>query len=611
MTSNQEDSSDFDNYVDPDNCAGGIATGSVVKDGRSIFWKNRHYEGQNEKPRFEQGPVYNFWMNTGTSWGMNEVGLAVGNFMQYGTLYNWQYYSTATYSQTWGIQSYLLGHFSTVADAAYFAAQHMGGQSSLGIVSAEPGVGAVVYSGLNTAGEHVCCLMWVNNSFMALSNTYECDGVFDSQWHDAQARLEQSFTQHGYIDWADVIQKGARDVRGREQGSGAFSTGGLVTNPNCLSSIIAVSGDPRWNGSANIAWTCLARQPLVGIFLPLGASYLQYTDESDMPAVFTAGGGMEDYVTVKVLYATNGAGQGTSTYYGEKVREIQQYAFQIENYSFDLYDQYVASLDPSLSQQTVETLLQNYVDTIVPQMIAAYENETFINQVTLTITTDGSGSVTKSPDQETYSYGQVVTLTAIPESGWMLSSWTGDLNGAMNPQTITMNGDKSVTAYFSDAAAPPISCVARVTSNPLDTDCSFGWVNISCIVTDNVAVSHVFLQIQNPAGHWMNVTMHSRGAGQYYYHSTTAFSSAGNHSYHIWAQDTNGNTNASQAVLFSMPPNWDINNDGKCTIVDLLLVANRYNEGGAAGWIREDVDNNGTISLVDLGYIATHYGETW
>jgi len=233
------------------------------------------------------------------------------------------------------------------------------------------------------------------------------------------------------------------------------------------------------------------------------------------------------------------------------------------------------------------------------------------NQYTLTITIDGSGSVTKNPNQATYTYGQVVTLTAVPGTGWAFSSWTGDLTGSQNPKTITMNGNKAVTAHFLDTAPPQISGVARATSDPLDTDPTYGWVNVSCTVTDNVAVSQVILRIHTPGGSWNNVSMVTRTAGKYYYRSTTAFSTAGNYSYSIWAKDTSNNANTSSTVLFSMPPNWDVNSDGTCAIIDLVLISNHYNENGAHGWIREDADNNGEIQVLDLVYVSNHYGESW
>jgi len=71
------------------------------------------------------------------------------------------------------------------------------------------------------------------------------------------------------------------------------------------------------------------------------------------------------------------------------------------------------------------------------------------NQYILTISTDGSGSVAKDPDQNTYTYGQVVGLTAVPGQGWSFEHWSGDATGSDNPIEITMDGDKAVTAHFT------------------------------------------------------------------------------------------------------------------------------------------------------------------
>ncbi len=73
----------------------------------------------------------------------------------------------------------------------------------------------------------------------------------------------------------------------------------------------------------------------------------------------------------------------------------------------------------------------------------------------LTITIQGSGTVTKTPDQQSYTYGQVVTLTANPASGWMFNHWGGDLSGDINPTIITMNGNKSIIANFTLSNQPP------------------------------------------------------------------------------------------------------------------------------------------------------------
>ncbi|HSB05495.1 MAG TPA: fibronectin type III domain-containing protein [Thermodesulfobacteriota bacterium] len=73
------------------------------------------------------------------------------------------------------------------------------------------------------------------------------------------------------------------------------------------------------------------------------------------------------------------------------------------------------------------------------------------NQYTLTASTNpaSSGSVTKNPDKPSYVYGEQVLLTATAISGYAFSQWSGSLSGTNNPATLTMNGNKGVTANFS------------------------------------------------------------------------------------------------------------------------------------------------------------------
>ncbi len=72
------------------------------------------------------------------------------------------------------------------------------------------------------------------------------------------------------------------------------------------------------------------------------------------------------------------------------------------------------------------------------------------NQYTLTITAE-NGSVTKDPDQATYTTGQQVTLTAQPDSGYWFSGWSGSgVSGSENPKTITITGNMAIAAQFSE-----------------------------------------------------------------------------------------------------------------------------------------------------------------
>ena len=187
-----------------------------------------------------------------------------------------------------------------------------------------------------------------------------------------------------------------------------------------------------------------------------------------------------------------------------------------------------------------------------------------------------------------------------------------DFDGISRPQGSGVDiGAFEFPSGGGDATPPQISVMSIITSNPLDTNPLYGWINVSCTVTDNVAVSQVILHIHNSGGSWNNVSMITRTTGKYYYRSTTAFSTAGNYSYTVWAKDTSNNVKTSSSLLFSMPPNWDINNDSCCTILDLVLVSNQYGLAGSPGWIREDMDNSGVINILDMNLISNHFGENW
>ena len=78
-------------------------------------------------------------------------------------------------------------------------------------------------------------------------------------------------------------------------------------------------------------------------------------------------------------------------------------------------------------------------------------------QLILTANTVGSGTVSLNPPGGSYNAGTVVTLTATPQggtSGWEFIGWSGDLSGSTNPASITMNGNKTVTATFNQLPPP-------------------------------------------------------------------------------------------------------------------------------------------------------------
>ncbi len=82
----------------------------------------------------------------------------------------------------------------------------------------------------------------------------------------------------------------------------------------------------------------------------------------------------------------------------------------------------------------------------------------------LTVNLAGNGSVSKIPNKAQYNSGEVVQLTANADPGWKFSSWSGDLTGSVTPRSVTMNGNKIITATFIPECIPPsIPIVGTIT----------------------------------------------------------------------------------------------------------------------------------------------------
>jgi hypothetical protein len=256
--------------------------------------------------------------------------------------------------------------------------------------------------------------------------------------------------------------------------------------------------------------------------------------------------------------------------------------------------------------------LYSYRRIAVAENTPAYDPESQVNYYTITLNNVGKGTITKNPNKTSYVYGDVVTLTATADSGWTFSQWSGWLSGTQNPTTVTMKNNIAITATFKENGdVLTISNVVLRSSSPLDTDSSYGWVNISCTVTNNSALNTVRLLLKNPSGSWSNLSMVKRGTNTYYYKSSTAFSKIGDYTYKIWVRNVNSVVRSSNNYAFSMSPNWDMNNDGECNVFDQVMISLHYGEAGSPGWIREDADNNGRIQVADLLLVSSHYGENW
>ena len=117
------------------------------------------------------------------------------------------------------------------------------------------------------------------------------------------------------------------------------------------------------------------------------------------------------------------------------------------------------------TNQTLNIQFESIVDNAKISAIEVLQ-ESGDTETTYTVATNvqGSGTVTKSPDQSSYTSGSTVDLTATPASGWEFVEWTGDVTGTTNPVSVTVNSNLSVTANFQETA-PQYTITASTVGN--------------------------------------------------------------------------------------------------------------------------------------------------
>ena len=79
----------------------------------------------------------------------------------------------------------------------------------------------------------------------------------------------------------------------------------------------------------------------------------------------------------------------------------------------------------------------------------------------LNVDVEGQGSVEERiiETKASYTNGTVVSLTAKPTDNWQFDHWEGDLSGNSNPSQITITGEKSVKAIFTEIKGVPVSSI--------------------------------------------------------------------------------------------------------------------------------------------------------
>lgn len=109
--------------------------------------------------------------------------------------------------------------------------------------------------------------------------------------------------------------------------------------------------------------------------------------------------------------------------------------------------------------------------------------------LTVVISPSAGGTVPLNPaDQDAatpgnqYEEGTTVELTASPASGYEFDSWSGDLTGSTNPDTIVMDEAKSVTANFTEEGAAPTPGVGGTAYPPNKLAILWPWIAALAVI---------------------------------------------------------------------------------------------------------------------------------
>jgi len=162
--------------------------------------------------------------------------------------------------------------------------------------------------------------------------------------------------------------------------------------------------------------------------------------------------------------------------------------------------------------------------------VTAVFEEVDSQELSLTVDTEGEGTVEIDPEQDGYNEGDEVILTASADSGWNFVEWQGDLSGSENPETIVIDGDKNITAIFEssgdsamDIAQQPSETQAGSAISPAprvdltdDQDDPIEGAEISVVLNENSFASESTISVttdENGAAVFDNLVVEISNAG--------------------------------------------------------------------------------------------------
>ncbi|MFN8446201.1 MAG: dockerin type I domain-containing protein [Caldilineaceae bacterium] len=276
------------------------------------------------------------------------------------------------------------------------------------------------------------------------------------------------------------------------------------------------------------------------------------------------------------------------------------------------------------------------------------------NSYTVTSAAVGNGTIQIAPQQSSYRYGDVITLTATAATGSAFSGWSGDLVSSSNPVTLTVTSNKAITGSFAlqsytltlnqmgtgtgtlsntpSGTSFAYGTVVTVTATANANSFFAGWSGAVTSSSNAVTLtmdSHKTLTATFSRLSDYTLTVNIVGNGlvtpttSSYLSGTvvpiTATAATG-WSFTGWSGDLSGNSSPTSITLNSnkvvtatftqdvVVPSGDINGDASVNVIDLQLTINMIQAGSQPNttlyalewWQRADLNHDSQWNVLDL-----------
>ena len=137
--------------------------------------------------------------------------------------------------------------------------------------------------------------------------------------------------------------------------------------------------------------------------------------------------------TKKMIGSGTLEGEPNKLFYGDS---LDMTAVANDGFSFSRWDETFSSYsDSTVSNYSV------YNDVVA---FPVFEKNTYI----VSIGVSGEGDVEPFIGNREYSYGDIITLSAVPGNGYLFRKWNGNIDSKVNSQTYVVKGDTSIIAEF-------------------------------------------------------------------------------------------------------------------------------------------------------------------